>query len=188
MNAKTPIRLLATLFVCLAMQTVITGAEADLPGPDIGSKAPEFTLSDSTGQKHALSELLKKGSVAIVFYRSADWLPFCKRQLVELQSNIEKIQATGAQVIGISYDSEEVLRRAVAQQKISFLLLSDSGSKTIDAYGVRNKEAGSRIDGVPHPVTIVVDSKGIVRAKLGHEGYRDRHPSEELIGVLKKIQ
>jgi hypothetical protein len=44
MNAKTPIRLLATLFVCLAMQTVITGAEADLPGPDIGSKAPEFTL------------------------------------------------------------------------------------------------------------------------------------------------
>jgi peroxiredoxin len=91
-------------------------------------------------------------------------------------------------VIGISYDSEEVLRRAVAQQKISFLLLSDSGSKTIDAYGVRNKEAGNRIDGVPHPVTIVVDSKGIVRAKLGHEGYRDRHPSEELIGVLKKIQ
>ena len=55
MNAKTPIRLLATLFVCLAMQTVITGAEAYLPGPDIGSKAPEFTLSDSTGQKHALS-------------------------------------------------------------------------------------------------------------------------------------
>ena len=73
MNAKTPIRLLATLFVCLAMQTVITGAEADLPGPDIGSKAPEFTLSDSPGQKHALSELLRKGSVAIVFYRSADW-------------------------------------------------------------------------------------------------------------------
>ena len=90
-------------------------------------------------------------------------------------------------MIGISYDSEEVLRRAVAQQKISFLLLSDSGSKTIDAYGVRNKEAGNRIDGVPHPVTIVVDRKGIVRAKLGREGYRDRHASEELIPVLKKL-
>ncbi len=73
MHSKTPIRLLVILFACLAMQTVITGAEAELPGPDIGSKAPEFTLIDSTGEKHTLSDLLKKGNVALVFYRSADW-------------------------------------------------------------------------------------------------------------------
>ena len=81
-----------------------------------------------------------------------------------------------------------MLKRAAAKHKIKFPLLSDTGSKTIDAYGVRNKgAAGGRMDGIPHPVTIVVDQKGIIQDKVGRDGYRDRHPSDELISALKKI-
>jgi len=42
-------------------------------GPKIGAKAPEFKLKDQKGQERTLSEFLKKGKVALVFFRSASW-------------------------------------------------------------------------------------------------------------------
>jgi cytochrome oxidase Cu insertion factor (SCO1/SenC/PrrC family) len=42
-------------------------------GVKIGDKAPDFTLTDQTGKMQSLSDLLKNGSVALVFIRSADW-------------------------------------------------------------------------------------------------------------------
>ena len=42
-------------------------------GLDVGQKAPAFTLKDQNDREVALDSLLKKGPVALVFYRSADW-------------------------------------------------------------------------------------------------------------------
>ena len=44
-----------------------------LPGLEIGKKAPDFELKDQRGTSRKLSDMLKKGSVAIVFHRSAGW-------------------------------------------------------------------------------------------------------------------
>jgi len=45
----------------------------DKTGLPIGAKAPAFTLKDQNGKEHTLEEFLKKGKVALVFYRSASW-------------------------------------------------------------------------------------------------------------------
>jgi cytochrome oxidase Cu insertion factor (SCO1/SenC/PrrC family) len=42
-------------------------------GLTVGTKAPKFTLKDQEGRERTLDEFLKKGKVALVFYRSADW-------------------------------------------------------------------------------------------------------------------
>jgi len=42
-------------------------------GLDVGQKAPAFALKDQNDRDVALDSLLKKGPVALVFYRSADW-------------------------------------------------------------------------------------------------------------------
>ena len=42
-------------------------------GLDVGQKAPAFTLKDQNDRDVALKSLLKKGPVALVFFRSADW-------------------------------------------------------------------------------------------------------------------
>jgi cytochrome oxidase Cu insertion factor (SCO1/SenC/PrrC family) len=42
-------------------------------GVKAGEKAPEFTLKDQNGKERTLAEFLKKGKVALVFYRSASW-------------------------------------------------------------------------------------------------------------------
>jgi cytochrome oxidase Cu insertion factor (SCO1/SenC/PrrC family) len=42
-------------------------------GLKVGEKAPHFTLKDQEGNDRSLDEFLKKGKVAVVFYRSAGW-------------------------------------------------------------------------------------------------------------------
>ena len=72
--------------------------------------------------------------------------------------------------------------------KITFPLLSDPESKTIDAYHIRNEAAKGRAEGVPNPGTFVVDREGVIRAKLFLEGYRERHTTEALIEAAKTIK
>lgn len=84
----------------------------------------------------------------------------------------------------MSYDSVDILKKFTDDRKITFALLSDEGSKTIDAYGIRNKS--SRTDGIPHPGTFIIDKDGVIKGKIFIEGYRERPPSEEIAEAAKK--
>jgi peroxiredoxin Q/BCP len=92
------------------------------------------------------------------------------------------------QVVAISYDSVPVLKRFAEKRGITFPLLSDAGSKTIDAYGIRNKEAPERVRGIPHPGTFVLDQTGVIRAKLFYEGYAKRHGSADIISAARAMK
>ena len=48
-------------------------APEEQTGLKVGEKAPRFTLKDQEDKERSLDEFLKKGKVALVFYRSADW-------------------------------------------------------------------------------------------------------------------
>ncbi len=48
-------------------------APEEQTGMKVGEKAPKFTLKDQAGRERSLDDLLEKGKVALVFYRSADW-------------------------------------------------------------------------------------------------------------------
>ncbi len=107
---------------------------------------------------------------------------------MQLQADLKKFEAEGIQIVAISYDPVEVLSGFADKRQITFPLLSDPGSKTIEAYGILNKEATSgRAKGVPYPGTFLVDKEGVVRAKLFLEGYRERHPTEELLKAAQAI-
>jgi peroxiredoxin len=72
--------------------------------------------------------------------------------------------------------------------KITFPLLSDPESQTIDAYHIRNESARGKAEGVPNPGTFILDREGVIRAKLFLEGYRDRHTTEALIEAARAIK
>lgn len=155
----------------------------ELAGIDVGDKAPRFSLQDQSGATVSLADLTAKGPVAVVFYRSADWCPVCKRHLVKLQDGLAAIEAAGLELVAISYDPVETLARFTEARSIGFTLLSDPGSATIKAWELLNEEAAGKGNGIPHPMTYVVGSDGIIKAKLGHEGYRNRHSVEELVAA-----
>jgi len=175
------------LLLALLGASVLQAAAAAMPGLKIGEKAAAFTLKNSVGADVALGDLLKKGPVALVFYRSADWCPFCKKQLQDLEKNRRAIEAAGVQLIGVSYDSPATSAAAATKLGLTFPLLSDTGSKVIDAYGIRNMEAKGKAEGVPHPVLFIVDRTGTIRAKLMRDGYRERPESAEIIAAVKNL-
>jgi peroxiredoxin len=111
-----------------------------------------------------------------------------------LQKDSKTLEAAGVKVVGISYDSVDVLKTFADKQKISFPLLSDAQSKTIIAYALKNTEmAGKKygkidLDGVPYPGTYLIDKDGIVRAKLFVDGYKDRHSLDDLLKAAKALK
>lgn len=103
-----------------------------------------------------------------------------------MQEHLDDLRVAGIQVVAISYDSTETLKEFAERARIQFPLLSDMGSRTIDAYGVRNRdvESGSPQDGIPHPGTVVIDENGKIIAKLFHS-IRKRHTPDELLQAVK---
>ena len=108
--------------------------------------------------------------------------------MVQLRRDLKSIESEGIQLVGISYDDTKVLKTFSDRMKIAFPLLSDSGSRTIDAYHIRNEAARGKAEGVPNPGTFILDRDGIIRAKLFLEGYRERHTTDAMIGAAKSIQ
>jgi len=160
---------------------------AELAGLNVGDRAPAFDLKNQAGKSVKLASLLQTGPVAVVFYRSADWCPYCQKQLVALQEGLVDIKTAGLQVVAISYDSVEVLEKFARKRNIQFSLLSDPGSATIKDWKLLNVAAQGKGEGVPHPMTYVVNQDGVIRAKLGHEAYKDRHTVQELIQSARTV-
>ena len=172
-------------FTCLVLSVALHAAES--PGLKVGDLAPAFTLPTGSDSEVSLQALLAKGPVALVFVRSADWCPFCRRQLQELQKDLADIQATGVQLVALSYDSPETNAVAVTKLGLTYPLISDVGSKVIDAYGIRNLDAKGRAAGIPHPVVYIIDQHGTIRVKLMRESYRERPESAEIIRGVKTL-
>jgi peroxiredoxin Q/BCP len=108
--------------------------------------------------------------------------------LVQLQSDLSKIEATGTQVLALSYDSVDILKKFAERRKVTFPLLSDPGSATIKAYGILNVDAKGRSEGIPYPGTFIVDKEGVIRAKLFLDGYRERHSTDELLKAIAVVK
>ena len=160
-----------------------TTEDAGLP---IGRRASAFALKDQNNKEVSLEGLLKKGPVAVVFVRSSEWCLYCKLQLVQLQRNLKEIEAAGGQVVSISYDPVEKLKGYAKRGQITFPLLSDVGSKTIDAYDIRSKGAPAESSGFASHATFIIDQKGIIRAKLFQLSYQERSAVDALINALKE--
>jgi peroxiredoxin Q/BCP len=102
-----------------------------------------------------------------------------------LQKDLKTLTDAGVTVAAISYDSVDVLARFAKNQKITFPLLSDPDHKTIEAYGLRNKEVTGKLEGIPYLVTMIVDKEGVIRAKLFFAGYAKRHSAEDIVKAVK---
>jgi peroxiredoxin len=170
-------------------------------GPQVGQTVPDFNLPDQHGMKRSLQAVMGPKGAMIVFYRSADWCPYCKTQLLELQSQYDSLRTDGLGLVGISYDSQDILQAFSKQHGITFPLLSDAGSATIKRYGILNtvaeeglgpngndpdviarvklyvsaNGANERQRGIPFPGTFIVDRTGRVKARFFEDSYTVRN-------------
>ncbi len=178
--------LAATLLCTRLVATCQTSPEK--PGLPVGKPAPAFTLKDQNDKEVSLSSLLKKGPVALVFFRSAEWCMYCKLQVVQLQQNLKEFEATGGQIVGISKDQVNVLKGFSTRSRITFPLLADVDGKTINAFSIRNQNPPPGKEGSSYHATFVIDQKGIIRSKLFQVSYAERPAVDGLVKALKEAK
>ena len=107
-------------------------------GPQVGEYVPNFNLPDQNGQAQTLDSIMGPNGAMLLFHRSADWWPYCKAQLVELEDRLQELEDSGIGVAAISYDSTRVLSDFAEKRGISFSLLSDKDSAVITEFGILN--------------------------------------------------
>jgi peroxiredoxin Q/BCP len=145
-----------------------------------GDKAPDFTLAAQDGSKVSLRDFEGRKNVVLYFYPK-DFTAGCTAETKAFGDSYESIASMGAEVIGISSDSEESHGRFAAECGARFVLLSDPGRRVAGLYGV------SRAFGlIPGRVTFVIDKAGVVRSIFSSQLNPRRHVMEALV-VLKAI-
>jgi peroxiredoxin len=143
-------------------------------GLGAGQKAPPFSAHDQFGREQTLETLKGSKGTVLLFFRSADWCPYCKGQLIQLQVAKARFEKQGIKLAGISYDSVEILKYFSDRRKIEFPMLSDPDSKIIRTYKVLNSEATGPNKGMARPGYFFIDTGGMIREKFFEAKYRER--------------
>lgn len=123
----------------------------------VGDKAPDFELIKQDGGFFRLYDLLKEQNVVLYFYPK-DRTSGCTKQACEFRDQYELFKEYGAEVVGISSDSNESHKRFERIYHLPFTLLSDKGGQIRSLYGVPRK-----LGLIPGRVTYVIDKSGTVR-------------------------
>ena len=121
-----------------------------------GDTAPAFELTSSSGEKVRLADYA--GETVVVYFYPAALTPGCTLEAVDFNKAKEEFAKSGYQIIGISPDSPEKLAKVVSTARLSLILLSDPGRKTLTDYGAwgTKKLYGKEIEGVIRS-TLIID-------------------------------
>jgi len=130
-----------------------------------GDAAPDFRLPDSNGDEVALSDFRGK-HVVVYFYPSAG-TPGCTKQACDFRDNLAELNDAGFTVLGISPDKPAKLAKFVADEGLTFPLLSDETRAVLTEWGAYGEKQnyGRTITGVIRS-TFVVDPAGKIEKAM----------------------
>ena len=147
----------------------------------MGDRAPDFTLpTQKSGATFHLYDLIGKSAIVLFFYPK-DNTPGCTTEACSFRDSYEVFQEVGAEVVGVSSDSEASHRRFANKYKLPFILLSDLGGVVRQFYGVP-----ATFGLLPGRVTYVIDKQGIIRHIFSSQFAPQKHIIEAL-RVLQEI-
>ena len=146
----------------------------------VGDRAPDFTLPSLTGESVSLERFFGKKNIVLYFYPK-DNTAGCTAEACSFRDSYEVFQEAGAEVIGVSSDSEKTHQQFANKHNLPFILLSDLGGVVRKFYGVP-----STLGLLPGRVTYVIDKKGIVRHIFSSQFAPQMHVAEAL-KVLKEL-
>ncbi|WP_068266672.1 thioredoxin-dependent thiol peroxidase [Janibacter limosus] len=126
-----------------------------------GDTAPDFTLTDDSGEQVSLSDF--RGKRVIVYFYPAAMTPGCTKQACDFTESLEALRAADTEVIGISPDKPDKLAKFRERDGLSITLLSDADKSVMTAWGAygEKKLYGKVVQGVIRS-TIVVGQDGVV--------------------------
>ena len=146
-----------------------------------GDKIPPFSLTDQNGKNFNINNLLTKKSLVIYFYPK-DETAGCTKQACAFRDHYQDFKDAGAEVIGISSDSEDSHGSFADHHKLPFILLSDKDGFLRKEFGV----PGDLLGLIPGRVTYIVDKQGTVKYIFNSQIRIEKHITEAL-RILKAL-
>ncbi len=124
-----------------------------------GKKAPDFALPDDRGEVVRLSKL--KGRPVVVYFYPKDDTSGCTQEAKDFTCLAGDFAAAGAELIGISPDSQKSHEKFKAKHELSLRLLSDEQKEAANAYGVWVEKSmyGRKYMGIERS-TFLIDKTG----------------------------
>src|SRR3954463_14533634 len=151
---------------------------------DVGSKAPDFTLTSQERQPGTLSQL--RGSPVVLAFFPAAFSSVCQKELCTFRDSMARLNEARAQVFGVSVDTFFTLKAFHDQQQLSFPLLSDFNKQAIRDYGVFNEDMIG-LKGIAKRAVFVIDKDGVVRYREVLDDARNEPDYEKVFATLAAL-
>ena len=148
---------------------------------DVGSKAPDFTLTNQDRQPVTLSQ--QRGKPVVLAFFPAAFSSVCTKELCTFRDSLARLNKANAQVYGISVDTFFTLKAFQEQQGLTFPLLSDFNKQAIRDYGVFNEDMIG-LKGIAKRAVFVIDKDGIVRYREVLDDARNEPNYDKVFAAL----
>ncbi|MFN0276239.1 MAG: thioredoxin-dependent thiol peroxidase [Chitinophagales bacterium] len=126
-----------------------------------GDKAPEFSLTDQSGNLFSIDSL--KGKKIVLYFYPNDDSQTCIKEACNLRDNYAMLIEKGFEVIGVSHAPVESKKKFARKFDLPFTLLSDPDLSVCKLYGVYgDKFFMGRWLKTIHRITFIINETGII--------------------------
>jgi peroxiredoxin len=151
---------------------------------DVGSSAPDFTLTNQDREPVTLSA--QRGKPVVLAFFPAAFSSVCTKELCTFRDQLGRLNDAKAQVYGISVDTFFTLKAFQDAQHLTFPLLSDFNKQVIRDYGVFNEDMIG-LKGIAKRAVFVLDKQGVVRHREVLDDARNEPNYEKVFQALKAV-
>ena len=149
---------------------------------EVNEKVANFTLQDDQEETVNLTDFAGK-PVVLFFYPKAD-TPGCTIEACGFRDTFTKLQAAGAEVLGISRDTPRAQRKFREKYELPYRLLADVDEKVCNQFGVLKEKNmyGKKVWGIERTTFVIGPDQRLVHVfpKVKPEGH-----AEEVLALLK---
>lgn len=159
--------------------TAISSSTQPAP-PQVGERAPDFTLPSTSGERVTLSQLRGK-PVLIAFFPLA-FSSTCTAELCEMRDDWSEFESRGLVVLPISVDSTYSLKEYKQKYEMKVDLLSDFKREVTIRYGVLNEDRF-----FSNRAYFLLDSEGVVRWAHIEENPSNKRTNQEILAEVDRV-
>ncbi len=149
---------------------------------NVGDRAPDFKSQDQNGDPVSLQDYSDRWLV--LYFYPKDSTPGCTTEAKDFTTYLEQFNDLGADILGVSPDSEKSHCKFITKHELSINLLSDPDNQVIEAYKVwrLKKFMGKEYMGVVRS-TFLISPDG----KIAHvwDKVRVKAHAEKVLAELK---
>jgi peroxiredoxin len=151
---------------------------------DVGSKAPDFTLTNQDREPVTLSA--QRGHPVVLAFFPAAFSSVCTKELCTFRDSLARLNKANAQVYGISVDTFFTLKAFRDDQKLTFPLLSDFNKQAIRDFGVFNEDMIG-LKGIAKRAVFVIDKDGVVRYREVLDDARNEPDYDKVLSAVSSL-